>query len=150
MSKKVGCPPRYKTVEQMQKVINTYFEECKGTPLLDAKGEPVLNKFGYPIMLDRRPPTVTGLALALGFTSRQALLNYQAKPQFFDTVTRAKSRCEDYAESRLYDKDGSNGAQFSLRNNFKGWSEHPEVQQSTVTVEDDPLTKSLKEELEKK
>ncbi|MDD3231576.1 MAG: terminase small subunit [Oscillospiraceae bacterium] len=128
MSKRVGCPPRYKTVEQMQTVIDAYFEECKGKPLLDAKGEPVLNKFGYPVMLDRKPPTVTGLALALGFTSRQALLNYQAKPMFVDTVTRAKSRCEDYAESRLYDKDGSNGAQFSLRNNFKGWSDKPEQQ----------------------
>lgn len=38
------------------------------------------------------------------------------------TITRAKSRVEEYAESRLFDRDGSNGAQFSLRNNFKGWN----------------------------
>lgn len=150
MSKKVGCPPRYKTVQEMQKVIDEYFEKCKGTPLKDDAGNPVLNKYGHPVMLDRKPPTVTGLALALGFTSRQALLNYQAKPQFVDTVTRAKSRCEDYAESRLYDKEGSNGAQFSLRNNFKGWSDKPEETKQQTNVEDDPITKSLKEELEKK
>ena len=30
---------------------------------------------------------------------------------------------EEYAEQRLYDRDGSNGAQFSLRNNFSGWNE---------------------------
>ena len=29
---------------------------------------------------------------------------------------------EEYAESRLFDRDGSGGAQFSLRNNFKGWN----------------------------
>ena len=87
----------------------------------DDEGKQVYNKFGQPIFVDVHPPTVTGLALALGFTSRQALLNYQAKPQFVDTITRAKARVEQYAEERLFDRDGSNGAQFSLRNNFKGW-----------------------------
>ncbi|KAA5659602.1 hypothetical protein F3G60_33715, partial [Pseudomonas aeruginosa] len=67
------------------------------------------------------PPTVTGLALALGFNSRQSLLNYQGKAEFMDTITRAKARVEQYTEERLFDRDGSNGAQFSLRNNFKGW-----------------------------
>lgn len=39
-----------------------------------------------------------------------------------NTITRAKTQIEEYAESRLFDRDGSNGAQFSLRNNFKGWN----------------------------
>ena len=30
---------------------------------------------------------------------------------------------EAYTEERLFDRDGSNGAQFSLRNNFSGWNE---------------------------
>ncbi len=67
--------------------------------------------------------------------SRQALLNYQTRDKCFnDTITRAKSRVEEYAESRLYDKDGANGAKFSLANNFKGWKEKPdgaEVSQTT-------------------
>ena len=66
---------------------------------------------------------MTGLALALGFTSRMALLNYQAKKEFVDTITRAKTMVEAYTEQRLFDRDGANGAQFSLRNNFKGWNE---------------------------
>ena len=118
----LGAPPKYKSAEQMQKVIDEYFETCKGKPLLDNDGKPVRNKNGCIIYDDRKPPTVTGLALALGFTGRQALLNYQAKPAFVDTVTRAKARCEEYAEGRLYDKDGSGGAQFSLKANF-GWDE---------------------------
>jgi hypothetical protein len=149
--KSVGRPRKYKNSEEMQKAIDQYFDKCEGNPLLDDDGKTVLNKWGHPIILDRRPPTVTGLALALGFNSMQALLNYQARSKAFnDTLTRAKSRCEEYAESRLYDKDGSNGAKFSLANNFKGWSEHPEAQQSAVAAEDDPITKSLKEEFEKK
>ena len=98
-----------------------YFEDCKGYPLTDSKGKQVFNKFGSPVFADVHPPTITGLALALGFASRQALLNYQTKPEFNDTITRAKARVEQYAEERLFDRDGSNGAQFSLRNNFKGW-----------------------------
>ncbi|MCI1951780.1 MAG: DNA-packaging protein [Clostridiales bacterium] len=149
--KSVGRPRKYKSAAEMQEAIDQYFDKCEGNPLLDDDGKAILNKWGHPIILDRRPPTVTGLALALGFNSRQALLNYQARSKAFnDTLTRAKSRCEEYAEARLYDKDGSNGAKFSLANNFKGWSDHPEAQQSAVAVEDDPITKSLKEEFEKK
>lgn len=104
----------------MQEAIDVYFAECEGKPLLDAQGAPVMDKYGVPIILNAHPPTITGLALALGFTGRQALLDYQARPEFTDTVTRAKARCEAYAEERLYDRDGANGAKFSLSCNF-GW-----------------------------
>ena len=96
--------------------IKSPFVEIK-----DDNGKTVLNKFGNPVVINRKPPTVTGLALALGFTSRLDLLRYQGKEEFCNTITRAKSMVEQYAEERLFDRDGSNGAQFSLRNNFKGW-----------------------------
>jgi hypothetical protein len=118
----VARPLKYKTVEEMQEAIDAYFNGCKGEVLRDADEVPVLSR-GLPVMIGERPPTVTGLALALGFNSRQALLNYQAKREFNDTVTRAKTRCEDYAESRLFDRDGAMGAKFSLTNNFKGWKD---------------------------
>lgn len=121
-----GKPPKYKSKEEIQEKIEQYFEDCKGEPLRDADGNPMLDKWQNPIMVGQKPPTITGLALALGFASRQALLNYQGKKEFNDTIMRAKSRVEEYAESRLFDRDGSNGAQFSLRNNFKGWNETEE------------------------
>lgn len=96
----------------------------------------MVNKYGYPCWIKApKPPTVTGLALALGFTTRLSLLNYQAKAEFMNTITRAKTRIEEYAESRLFDRDGSNGAQFSLRNNFKGWDEKKEESaQERITI----------------
>lgn len=115
----MGRPPKYATAEQMQAVIDQYFEDCKGEPIIRDNGQPILDKYGRPFIIHQHPPTVTGLALALGFTSRQALLNYQAKKEFVDTVTRAKSRIEAYAEERLFDRNGERGAEFSLKYNFR-------------------------------
>lgn len=124
-----GAPPKYKDPKEMQTVIDDYFDRCKGKAFINPDtGFPSLTDKGHIIWdIPPKPPTVTGLALALGFTSRQALLNYQAKKEFVDTVTRAKSRVEEYAESRLFDKDGANGAKFSLANNFDGWREKQDV-----------------------
>ena len=106
-----GAPRKWKSVKAMQEAIDAYFESCKGTPLM-IDGDVATDKYGRPIILDEKPPTVTGL-------------DYQGRPEFADTVTRAKSRCEGYAESRLYDKDGANGAKFSLGCNF-GWNSENE------------------------
>lgn len=134
---KVGRPPMYKTAEEIQEKIDAYFEECKGRVLTDDDGRVVRDKYYMPIIVDARPPTITGLALALGFTSRQALLNYQAREEFVDTIMRAKAKVECYAEERLFDKDGANGAKFSLANNFEGWKEKKEIEadvNNTVTI----------------
>lgn len=135
--RKAGRPPKYKTVEEMQSKIDAYFTACEGTPLLDDDGKAVIDKHGAPVIVGAHPPTVTGLALALGLSGRQALLNYQAKAKFVDTITRAKARCEAYAEERLYDRDGTTGAQFSLRCNF-GWNDKaPPAEEGEVKILDD-------------
>jgi hypothetical protein len=123
-----GRPWMYKSKEEMQEKIDAYFKECEGKLLVDKEGNTVFDKYGYPIYVDRKPLTVTGLALALGFNSRQALLNYQGRKEFNDTITRAKTKIEQYAEERLFDKDGANGAKFSLANNFEGWKEKQQIE----------------------
>ena len=132
-----GAPPMYKTVEDMQAKIDAYIEGRNGTPLLDIEGNPMTYK-GQPIMIDAYPLTVTGLAVALGFRSRQALLNYQYKDSGFDdSISRAKTYIEAYVEGRLFDKDGCNGAKFSLYNNFKGWQEKQAVEISERVIKVD-------------
>lgn len=125
---KGGRPPIFTSVEEMQEKIDAYFEECEGTVLNNSNGEVLIDKHGDPVIVGKKPLTITGLALALGFNSRQSLLNYEGKDEFLDTIKRAKSKVEQYAEERLFDKDGSNGAKFSLANNFKGWAEKQQIE----------------------
>lgn len=117
MERRIGRPPKYTDPSDMQIKIDEYFRDC------DER---------------QKPYTVTGLALALGFTSRQNFLEYQARAPYTDTITRAKARVEQYAEERLYDSQGANGAKFSLANNFKGWKESQNVELGgSVVIEGD-------------
>lgn len=118
-----GSTPKYTDPKEMKEKIDAYFEECKGTLLRDHNGDPILTRWGDPVFLDKRPPTVTGLALALGFKTRSALIGYQAKKAFQDILLEAKSRVELYNEEQLYTRDGAKGAMFNLQRNFRGWKE---------------------------
>ena len=123
----------------MELKINNYFEECKGEILINKNtGEPYFDKWGNVIITGAKPPTVTGLALALGFNSRQTLLNYQGDKEFMDAITRAKSKVQEYAETRLFDRDGARGAEFPLRCNFK-WRDKEDADnpESGVQIVDD-------------
>ncbi len=108
-----GRPRQYKTVEEMQEVIDCYFDDCKE---------------------NESPVTVSGLALALDL-SRQGLLNYEGRDEFVDTIKRAKQRVEIALETHLLIGRNVTGAIFNLKNNF-GWKDKHEVEQTgNVTVE---------------
>lgn len=140
--------PKYGSAEEMAERIEKYFTECEGRPLTDEEGNVITDKYGQPVIVGAHPPTVTGLALALGFKTRQTLLNYQARSAAFnDILTVAKSRCEEYAERRLYDRDGVNGAKFSLMNNFKGWRDKPAEDNSSAMDKLDSILDKIREEI---
>ena len=120
-----GRNPKYKDPAEMQSDIDAYFRACEGEPFLDEEGNALLDKQGAPVIVNAKPPTVSGLALALGLNSRQSLLNYQGKKMFADTVKRAKLRVEEYCERQLFDRDKRQGAEFNLRFNFR-WDEREE------------------------
>ncbi len=136
-----GRPKKWNTEQEVNEAINKYFASCE-RPYLDKNAETVTNINGEILMEQYKPYTIGGLADALDMT-RQSLLNYQKNDEFFDTIIRAKRKCEVYAEERLFDRDGVNGAKFNLINNYAGWSDKQEVK-NTVTVEKSPIDELIK------
>ena len=101
-----GRPRKYKTEKQMSDAIDSYFAE---TPFDEI--------------------TITGLALYLGFNSRQALINYEGySAEFHDTIKKAKLFVEYVYERDLRSKGGS-GPIFALKN--FDWKDKHEVDQKT-------------------
>jgi hypothetical protein len=91
-----------------------------------------------------KPYTVTGMALHLGFCSRQSLIDYEGKDEYFDTIKKAKARIEQFNEEMLY-KDGQvTGIIFNLKNNFD-WKDKTEVDATNTN-----LNKSIKDKAELK
>lgn len=148
--KPVGRPLKFETVEELETQINLYFDDCdkredtrvwSHDEIIEQEGKRVCTNCwqgertkgcllvsGYLKL--PRPYTVTGLAVWLD-TSRQTLLNYEMRSEFFDTIARAKQRIENYAEEKLFDmKTPTRGVIFSLSNNSDGWTE--KTQQTVV------------------
>ena len=118
-----GRPPRYKTAEELEEKIEEYFESCGPVYAKDSSTENVIinEKTGAPVMVEYKHPTMTGLALWLGFSGRKALHDYKCKKQLSNTIMRARARIEEHAEQMLYDSKTAKGAEFNLKVNF-GWS----------------------------
>ena len=110
MSNPVGRPPKYKTPEEMQDAIDTYFDK-------DAYYE----EDGKRVYC----PTVSGLAYHLGM-STEALRNYEEKDEFLVTVKSAKQKVEMFLERRLQ-HNAAAGTIFNLKNNFS-WKDKQEVE----------------------
>lgn len=127
-----GKKPKFETPEQMQAAVDRYFEGLEG-PVLDRQGRAVLKPDGTPYMAWTRPATITGLACWLGFASRSGFLNYRGRQGFREVYDRAKLRCEAYQAERLFDREGVQGAKFSLQNNFEGWSDRQAIDLDSQT-----------------
>jgi len=104
MSENKGGRPRIiKTPEEFTEKVDLYIAECGDTDT---------------------PITWTGLALSLGFCSRQSIDEYLNYDGFSDPVKRAKSLVESAYEKRLAGNSPT-GAIFALKN--MGWKDKSEV-----------------------
>lgn len=116
-------PRKYETAHHMQVAIDHYFESCLDRTWVE-KIHPVTREEYMEEKIEQlRPYTVTGLAVALGFETRESLLYYEhINPEFLSAITKAKLKCHCYAEESLYRKQQVAGVIFSLKNNY-GWQD---------------------------
>ena len=89
-----GKPPFYTDPLELQIACVDYFVVCKE---------------------EKIPTTITGLALALGFSTRKSLLDYEEKLEFVNIIKKAKLKVECEYEKRL-SGNAPTGAIFALKN----------------------------------
>ena len=119
---KAGHPPFYKTPEELQEVINDYFNDGVHKRKVEVgKGE---NKQVIEIPV----PTITGLCYYLGFESRQSFYDHEEREGFSYTIKRARLFIEKEYEEQLQ-VGNTVGAIFALKN--MGWLD---TMQSKVDV----------------
>ena len=111
-----GKPRTIKSVEEMEELIDEYFLDICGYSLFE----------GCAVF---KPPTISGLALHLGFRSRQSLLNYAGFGKEYKRVLQlAKLYIENtLEEGSLTGKLDRGACQFNLKNNY-GWKEKTELE----------------------
>lgn len=103
---KVGRPPKFKSVKEVEDKIKEYFDGCDK---------------------DKRPYTMSGLANALE-CDRKTLLNYSKKEEFFPTIKAAKLKVHQFVEEQLF-YGKATGPIFNLKNNFD-WKDRTETEHS--------------------
>jgi hypothetical protein len=113
-----GRPSKFKSAEELEGMINNYFESLKYVDSDDRER--------------MEPSTITGLALALGFCDRQSLNDYEKKEEFSFIVKRARLMVENSYEKQMLSKSCT-GAIFALKN--MGWKDKTEVEQETTIVD---------------
>lgn len=139
---KTGRPLKYNTAEEMQIHIDEYFEKCQPKPYLNDEGKPLLDGKGNPI-IELNPPTITGLALHLGFVNRASMYDYEERGEFSNTVKKARTRCENWLEvNGLAGKTPPAMAIFALKN--YGWTDRQDLNHtgnidSTVQINITPV-----------
>lgn len=115
-----GRPRHYDNEDELQTAVDAYFIHIKGLyqKSLDGKG-----------ITESRPPepaTVTGLALFLGFESRQSIYDYEENGTFSYIIKNARLRVECEYEKRLSTAQSPTGAIFALKN--MGWKDKSELE----------------------
>lgn len=125
MARPVGKPPKYSSAEQLTAAIQNYFDDCAGIPAVDDDGIVINDKNGFPVWRKLpKPLTIMGLGLALGFLTRQSLLDYEGKKEYVDIILRARMIVDADYEAGLRTREGARGSEFYLSRH--GWTEKVE------------------------
>lgn len=123
-----GRPPIHTDPEKVGFLVHDYFQWIEGEEGERKVKAPTEN--GVEEITERywirhpEPPTVTGLALHLGFSSKNTLYEYAEKIEFSDSIKKGLSRIEKYHEIATSRGDKCTGNIFILKN--FGWKDRIE------------------------
>jgi hypothetical protein len=108
----------FSTPEELTAHIDTYFNHVEGVGHPEKKPLKTVKQAGDKTQKktdgEQIPATIAGLALFLGFNSRQEFDDYETKGKFADVLKRARLRIEAIYEKKLY-QQSSPGTIFALK-----------------------------------
>lgn len=122
-----GRPPKFKTPESLQAVVDEYFESCWFEKVTESTDEKTGKIEMSTVRYQQRPYTIAGLAYHLEM-STEALRNYEGKKEFLAIVKRAKQKVEMNFEENLAGKNPA-GSIFWLKNHA-GYKDKQEIEHS--------------------
>jgi len=133
---------KYTDAKVLEDKIIEYFEtQCMDEVRVDSKGKAIKDKNGNPV-IKYNPPTVSGLALYLGFADRQSIYDYKNLEDARScTIKKAITQIESYAEKQLF-VGQTGGAAFWLKNH--GWRDKQEIDMN-ANIHVDKLENFFKE-----
>jgi hypothetical protein len=109
LGNKGGRPPMFSDAESLEAEVISYFTHCSEK---------------------EKKATITGLALYLGFDSRQSLYDYETKQEFSYVIKRAKLAVEN-----SYECNGTAMDIFALKN--MGWKDQSQMD---ITSQEEKIT----------
>jgi len=119
MRRRVGRPYFYDDTDDGAKLFEDNIVDYFDDIVNDEEAHKISGK------LFRVNPTITGMMLHIGLSSKQTYYNYLKRDKFKNAVERARLAIESSYEAMLYEK-GSAGAIFALKN--FGWEDRNTIE----------------------
>lgn len=149
---KGGRPRKFETPEQMQESIEAYFQKCDSSTAFTIVGKGESQRVEE--IPSPNPYTIEGLCNALGMT-RQSLLNYSEKDEYFDIIKDAKAKVlENLSVRALRGTNHATVSIFMMKNNY-GYTDKHETEHSgsidipsikiNIVKSDNPIANSEKD-----
>lgn len=110
---------KFRSAKKLQAAIEEYFETGLTVRTFLTGVAP------YQKEVSLRVPTITELALFLGFASRQSIYDYEKDGRFSYIIKRARLRIEIHYEQMLQINTVASGPIFALKN--MGWTDKTEI-----------------------
>lgn len=113
-----------KNPAELNRAINDYFASREAVRL-DKNGAAMRDEDGR-LLTEQLPYTVTGLAYALGLTSRDQLYSFK-NPKMRQLIDRALLKIEAFGEEKLFSRESFSGTRLFLSKNFSRWDDSAET-----------------------
>jgi len=129
-----GRPPIYdgsneEDVKKLSELCESYFEYIKGEVKEDkVEIEPNVFETKTTWVRQSEPPTVTGLTLYIGFSSKSTLYEYAEKQEFSHSIKKALTKIEQFHEIATSYGEKCTGNIFVLKN--FGWKDNQGIEHS--------------------